>query len=194
MMMVMVMVMMMMMMMEYDMFFFLRRYEINTANAVLFNDLPLTGIPELLPGRLFTTRMPRNLNQGSAAGDAFMEKIKLNNLNTVMILAETKEYEKYAHADLEAFYKSCGLEILHKPFADYSVPNHEDIVQDVKDLTWRLAEGTGRPPAAQHAPELRSCRRARRAIGAGVTRVFTVRRPSSSSGLDDRHLSRGGLW
>lgn len=70
-----------------------------------------------------------------------MEKIKLNNLNTVMILAETKEYEKYAHADLEAFYKSCGLEILHKPFADYSVPNHEDIVQDVKDLTWRLAEG-----------------------------------------------------
>ena len=40
----------------------------------------------------------------------------------MLILAETKEYEKYAGKDLEEFYRSLGLEILHHPIADFSVP------------------------------------------------------------------------
>lgn len=39
------------------------RYEINLANRVLFDNLHLVGMDELLPGRLFSTRMPRNIKK-----------------------------------------------------------------------------------------------------------------------------------
>lgn len=39
------------------------RYEINLANRVLFDNLHLVGMQELLPGRLFSTRMPRNIKK-----------------------------------------------------------------------------------------------------------------------------------
>ena len=36
-------------------------YENNLTNAVLFANLSLEGLPQLVPGRLFSTRMPRNI-------------------------------------------------------------------------------------------------------------------------------------
>lgn len=51
------------------------------------------------------------------------DKVKHNKLDTVLILAETKEYETYAGGDLEEFYRSCGLRIIHRPIADYNIPN-----------------------------------------------------------------------
>ena len=50
-----------------------------------------------------------------------MQVVK-HKLHTVLILAETKEYEKFAGKDLEEFYRSLGLEVLHHPIADFSVP------------------------------------------------------------------------
>lgn len=99
------------------------------------------GIPELLPGRLFTTRMPRDLVKHPENGDKFKAKVTNYKLDTVFILAETEEYEKYAGEDLEHFYKECGLEIVHRPFADFSVPNQQELMDDIKDITWRLSEG-----------------------------------------------------
>eukprot|EP01036_Dinobryon_divergens_P029311 gene29311-38385_t len=116
-------------------------YEINLANRVLFDNLHLVGMQELLPGRLFSTRMPRNIKKDPDSANKFRKKCTENNLHTVLILTETEEYEKYAGADLEEFYRSLKLEIIHRPIADFTIPNQPDMIQNIKDLTWRLAEG-----------------------------------------------------
>lgn len=116
-------------------------YEINLANVMLFDNLTLEGLPEVLPGRLFSTRMPRDLKTNPKMGPKFIEKVRANNLGVVLILTESKEYEKYAGADLEEFYRSIPLEIIHRPIPDFTVPNQPDMIQNIKDLTWRLAEG-----------------------------------------------------
>lgn len=116
------------------------RYEINTANHVLFNGLALNDVEEVLPGRLFSTRMPRDINNAPSANDFKMKAIE-NKICSVLILAETKEYEKYAGADLEVFYKSLNLEVLHHPIADFSVPDQPAIVEDVKEILRRLSDG-----------------------------------------------------
>ena len=119
----------------------MRRFELNTANAVLFDNLSLEGFEEILPGRLFTTRMPRKIHADPSAAKRFADKVAANKLDTVLILTETKEYEQYAGADLEAFYRSLNLEIIHRPIVDFSLPDYPMIVADVEDLTLRLAEG-----------------------------------------------------
>ena len=98
-------------------------------------------MPEVLPGRLFSTRMPRNLKDDPKAGQAFAAKVKKHNLHSVLVLAETKEYQKYAGEDLEGFYKSLGINVIHRPMPDFSVPNETDMVQDIKDLTEILSDG-----------------------------------------------------
>jgi protein-tyrosine phosphatase len=117
------------------------RFELNTANAVLFDNLSLDGFEEVLPGRLFTTRMPRKIHEDPSAAERFKAKVAENSLSTVLILTESKEYEQYAGADLEEFYRSLGLEIIHRPIVDFSLPDYPMIVANVEDLTMRLAEG-----------------------------------------------------
>ena len=108
------------------------RYEINLANPVLFDNLRLDGMEELLPGRLFTTRMPRNIKTDPDSAKRFVSKCKDFHLHTVLILTEKEEYEKYAGADLEEFYKSLGLEVIHRPIADFTIPNQPDMIQNIK--------------------------------------------------------------
>ena len=117
------------------------RFEVNTANAMLFDNLSLEGLPELLPGRLFTTRMPRNITRDPAAARRFADSARANALHTVLVLTETHEYVKYAGADLESFYASLGLEVIHRPIPDFSLPNHPAMVDNVRDLLARLAAG-----------------------------------------------------
>ena len=62
----------------------------------------------------------------------FRKKCVDFNLHTVLILTETKEYEKYAGADLEEFYWSLGLEIIHRPIADFTIPNQPDMIKNIK--------------------------------------------------------------
>ncbi len=96
-----------------------RRFEVNTANTVLFDNLSLAGLAELIPGRLFTTRMPRNLTRDPGSARRFAAAARDHALHTVLILTETHEYDRYAGADLEAFYASLGLEAIHRPIPDY---------------------------------------------------------------------------
>lgn len=116
-------------------------FEINVANSQLFSNLSLEGIEELLPGRLFTTRMPRDLKKNPAMGDNFRTKVRKYSLSTVLILTEREEYEKYAGADLEEFYRSVGVEVISRPIPDFTVPNEPDMVKNIKDVTYRLSEG-----------------------------------------------------
>ena len=50
------------------------------TNAVLFANLTLDGLPQLAPGRLFTTRMPRNIVEDPSERADFVEKCKVNDL------------------------------------------------------------------------------------------------------------------
>lgn len=107
-------------------------FEINLTNCQLFSNLSLDGIDELLSGRLFSTRMPRDLKTNPETGEKFRQKAIKNNLNTVLILTEKKEYAKYAGADLEEFYRSIGLEIISRPIPDFCVPNQPDMIDNIK--------------------------------------------------------------
>ena len=58
-------------------------YEINLTNALLFANLSLEGCPQLVPGRLFTTRMPRDIVKDPGERRDFIDKCKLNNLRVI---------------------------------------------------------------------------------------------------------------
>ena len=47
---------------------------------MLFANLTLDGLPQLVPGRLFTTRMPRNIVEDVGERKDFIDKCKINDL------------------------------------------------------------------------------------------------------------------
>jgi len=55
-------------------------YEINLTNAMLFANLTLDGLPQLVPGRLFSTRMPRNIVKDPQERMDFIKKCRKNDL------------------------------------------------------------------------------------------------------------------
>jgi hypothetical protein len=85
--------------------------------------------------------MPRNLTADPAAARRFADSARAHALDTVLILTETHEHAKYAGADLESFYASLGLQTIHRPIPDFSLPNHPAMVDNVRDLLARLAAG-----------------------------------------------------
>lgn len=107
----------------------------------LFTNLSLHGSEELLPGRLFTTRMPRDIETNPIMAENFRRKVKLYNLRAAMILTEPFEYMKYAGSNLEAFYESLNLKILVRPIPDFNIPNEAELFDDIKDITYLLAKG-----------------------------------------------------
>lgn len=109
-------------------------------NDNLFETLTLRGIPELLPGKLFSTRMPRNQESDPASKTAFAEKVKKNKLAAVVILTEPEEYQEYAGTDFEAFYRSLGLEVICRPIKDFSVPGLTTMMDDILDVLINLTE------------------------------------------------------
>ncbi len=58
-------------------------YEINLCNAILFANLTLDGLPQLVPGRLFTTRMPRDIVKDLNERHEFIAKCKANSLRVI---------------------------------------------------------------------------------------------------------------
>lgn len=115
-------------------------FEINLSNERLFPHISLRGLPNLLPGRLFSTRMPRDLAENLGARTAFERKVKQHKLDIVLILTEKEEYEEYAKVDLEEFYHSLGLQILCFPIKDFDTPSPEEFTEMVKLATINLAD------------------------------------------------------
>ena len=120
---------------------------------VLFPNLSLNDDEQLLPGRLFTTRMPRNITLNPQSAEKFQRQKEAHGLHTALVLTgfitsdiynnnsclkfwnlwkEKEEYVKYAGADLEAFYRSLGINVINRPIVDFSVPEQTDIIRDVK--------------------------------------------------------------
>lgn len=115
-------------------------YEINLSNERLFPHVSMRGLPKLLPGRLFSTRMPRDLADNLDARVEFERKVKLHKLDIVLILTEKEEYDEYAKVDLEEFYEGLGLEILCFPIKDFATPSPEEFTEMVKLATLNLAD------------------------------------------------------
>ena len=61
-------------------------YEINLTNAMLFANLTLDGLPQLVPGRLFSTRMPRNIVEDPGERMDFIKKCRKNDLRVKIFL------------------------------------------------------------------------------------------------------------
>ena len=122
-------------------------YEINLTNAVLFSNLDVVGMPELVPGRLFSTRMPRNLvnNENDKENkNKWKNRCKKNKLEVICVLTEPYESQKYSGMDglLKDFYaKECGLIVYNRPIPDFQIPTSGELVNNILDLTYHLSQG-----------------------------------------------------
>ena len=122
-------------------------YELNLTNSSLFANLApekVAGMEQLVPGRLFTTRMPRDLNDSTQTdGKDFQDKVERNNLKVVFCLTEPEEFVKYAGIDdLMEFYKQdCGLIVYNRAIEDFQIPTEGDLVDNILDITFHLARG-----------------------------------------------------
>ena len=122
-------------------------YELSLTNSSLFANLApekVEGMEQLVPGRLFTTRMPRDLNDTTQHEAAdFITKVEKNKLKVVFCLTETEEFEKYAGVEnLMDFYRQdCGLVVYNRAIPDFQIPTEGDLVDNILDLTYHLARG-----------------------------------------------------
>ena len=121
-------------------------YEINLTNAVLFSNLYLEhveGLEQLVPGRLFSTRMPRNIVGDYKERNQFIKRCHRNKLKVIMVLTEPHEFKMYSGMDglLEFYEKECNLIVYNRAIADYHVPSQGDLVSNIIDLVYHLSKG-----------------------------------------------------
>ena len=62
-------------------------------------------------------------------GNAWMH-YRENGVDIVVLLTEPHEYLVHAQRDLPAFYRAEGLEVIHYPIEDFSVPKDKDGLED----------------------------------------------------------------
>ena len=121
-------------------------YEINLTNASLFSNLYLEaveGLEQLVPGRLFSTRMPRNIVEDLGERNDFIKKCQKNKLRVVFVLTEPFEFKKYSGMDgLLDFYKQeCHLTVYNRAIPDFQIPTSGDLVHNILDLVYHLSQG-----------------------------------------------------
>eukprot|EP00088_Acartia_fossae_P005380 TRINITY_DN12376_c0_g1_i2.p1 TRINITY_DN12376_c0_g1~~TRINITY_DN12376_c0_g1_i2.p1 ORF type:complete len:430 (-),score=138.60 TRINITY_DN12376_c0_g1_i2:255-1499(-) len=118
-------------------------YEVNLTNALLFANLTLDGLDQLVPGRLFSTRMPRNIVEDEGERNDFIDKCKVNDLRVILVLTEPEEFKKYSGMDglLEFYREECGLVVYNRAIPDFQIPTSGDLVDNILDLTYHLAKG-----------------------------------------------------
>lgn len=121
-------------------------YENNLTNAGLFANLApekIEGMEELVPGRLFTTRMPRDLIEDPGERKDWLDKVKENELKVICVLTEAHEFEKYSGDDglIEFYEKECGLTVYNRAIPDFEIPASGDLVNNILDLTYHLSQG-----------------------------------------------------
>ena len=116
------------------------------TNSSLFANLApekIEGMEELVPGRLFTTRMPRDIVKDLNERKDFIDKCKINRLKVICVLTEPEEFQKYSGMDnlLDFYKKECGLIVYNRAIPDFQIPTSGDLVNNILDLTYHLSEG-----------------------------------------------------
>merc|ERR1712137_773835 len=123
-------------------------------------ELPLASLDSLAgkaAGRLFSTRMPRGITphwkdgtqveKGMTDPEVFRRKVKENGVTDIFVLVETTKHtnepEEHKSGDLFDFYKSCGLEIHHRPIQDYGLPTVEAEQENINDIVACIVDGKG---------------------------------------------------
>ena len=102
-------------------------FEINLTNATLFSNLYLEtveGLEQLVPGRFFSTRMPRDIMADLGERNDFIKKCKKNKLEVILVLTEPFEFKKYAGMDnlLEFYKQECNLIVYNRAIPDFQLP------------------------------------------------------------------------
>ena len=92
------------------------RYENNLTNASLFANLTLDGLPQLVPGRLFTTRMPRDIVKDPQERKDFVHKCKVNNLVRITIKPCPKNwhFQKICHISWKYLIRKAFGPVIHE--------------------------------------------------------------------------------
>ena len=118
-------------------------FELPLHNEHLFQSVRLQNFPtRIIPGRLFTTRMPRNLDKNPVAAARFAEKARLAQLRLVIVLTERSEYLQYAGTSaLVGFYHAIGADVLARPIPDFGVPSRQLLAEVINEATLALADG-----------------------------------------------------
>merc|ERR1712018_746879 len=121
-------------------------YENNLTNSSLFANLApekVKGMEQLVPGRIFTTRMPRDIENDRGERNDFIEKCKKNNLRVICPLTEEEEFAKYSGMEglLEFYREECGLVVYNRAIPDFKIPTSGDLVNNILDLPYHLSKG-----------------------------------------------------
>jgi len=98
---------------------------------------------QLVPGRLFTTRMPRDIVNNESERSNFVKKCHKNKLKVIFVLTEPFEFKKYSGMDgLLDFYKQeCHLTVYNRSIPDFQIPTSGDLVHNILDLVYHLSQG-----------------------------------------------------
>ena len=118
-------------------------FELPLDNEHLFRSVQLQSFPSrVIPGRLFTTRMPRDLTTRPHAAVRFAEKARLAQLRLVVVLTEQQEYRLYSGTGkLLSFYEDLGAQVLARPIPDFGVPSRLALAEIINEVTLTLADG-----------------------------------------------------
>ena len=102
------------------------------------------GLEQLVPGRLFSTRMPRDIVEDLGEKTDFIKKCQKNKLKVVFVLTEPFEFKKYSGMDgLLDFYKQeCHLTVYNRAIPDFQIPTSGDLVLNILDLVYHLSQGS----------------------------------------------------
>jgi len=99
----------------------------------------LTEIPFDLPGKIFRSPMP------FSSFDGFGESWELflkNDIDTVVVLTEPREYLIHAGRNLPVFYQMEGLDVIHYPIEDYNIPKDKSGLEDtIQKVLHQLENG-----------------------------------------------------
>jgi protein-tyrosine phosphatase len=91
-------------------------------NSGNFDVNALTGLDFGTPGRLYRSPMPF----GPYDGDhSLVQAYQSASISVVVVLAEAEECLRKTGRDLLAYYREQGLEVIHCPIPDFTVPQRQ---------------------------------------------------------------------
>lgn len=90
--------------------------------------MPLTELPFGLPGRVFRSPMP--FGPYDLHGEVY-DQFREAQISVIVLLTSDEECLQKTGRDLRTFYLAEGLQVLHLPIPDFSVPASNELEQAV---------------------------------------------------------------
>jgi len=102
-------------------------------------EINITELPTGYAGRFFRSAMPFSSHDN---GDELFRKIKNEGVSVIVLLAADEECFEKTGRDLRAFYQQEGLEVIHLPIRDFSVPEIASLEGAIAEALKRLRSGS----------------------------------------------------